>query len=85
MHAHPASAARRQSLPAHLIGVGLHILDRLQRAQRLVHAAAKGQVVDGGMLHDTLLVDDEQAAESDACFGAAARGEGGHEQPCVPR
>ena len=41
---------RRARLPArraHLIRVVLHVLDRLQRAERLVHGAAEGKVVDG--------------------------------------
>eukprot|EP00982_Pelagococcus_subviridis_P007331 30555-Pelagococcus_subviridis.AAC.3 len=48
---------------ANLIRVLLHVLKRLQRAQRLVHGAAEREVVDGGVLHDALLVDDEEPSE----------------------
>jgi len=51
---------------AHLVRVGLHVLHRLQDAQGLVDAAAEGQVVDGGVLDDTLAVDQEEAAQGDA-------------------
>jgi len=54
---------------AHLIGVGLDVLDGLQGAQGLVHAAAKAQVVDGRVLHHALLVDDEQTAQRNALLG----------------
>merc|ERR1719473_575251 len=60
---------RRARLPArraHLIRVVLHVLDRLQSAERLVHGAAEGKVVDGAVLDDALLVNDEEAAERDA-------------------
>ena len=39
---------------SHLVRVFLHVLDGLQNAQSLLHIAAKGQVVDCGVLDDTL-------------------------------
>lgn len=51
---------------SHLIRVGLHVLERLEDAEGLVNRAAEPKVVDGGVLDHSLLVDDEQPAESDA-------------------
>ena len=41
----------------------------LQHTLGLVDGATEAQVVDGGVLHNALLVDDEQAAESNAVGG----------------
>lgn len=51
---------------AHLVRVRLHVLERLEDAEGLVDGAAEAEVVDGGVLEHALLVDDEEAAESDA-------------------
>ena len=53
---------------ANLIGVGFHMLERLQHTQGFLHVAAHRQVVDGGVLDHTLRVDDEQTAQGNA-FG----------------
>ena len=52
------------------------MLQRLEGAQGLVHAAAEGEVVDGVVLHDALLVDDEETAERDAVLGEDVVGGG---------
>lgn len=51
---------------ADLIRVVLHVLHGLQRAEGLVNASPDSQVVDGRVLDNTLLVDDEQTPESNA-------------------
>eukprot|EP00187_Rhodella_violacea_P005311 CAMPEP_0174895384 /NCGR_PEP_ID=MMETSP0167-20121228/9811_1 /TAXON_ID=38298 /ORGANISM="Rhodella maculata, Strain CCMP736" /LENGTH=270 /DNA_ID=CAMNT_0016134701 /DNA_START=78 /DNA_END=887 /DNA_ORIENTATION=+ len=51
---------------AHLVGVLLSELNRLQRPQRLVNAPAERQVVDRRVLHDALLIDDEEPAQRHA-------------------
>lgn len=44
----------------------LHILHRLQHTQRFVDIPPESQVVDGGVLDDAFLVDDEQSTQSGA-------------------
>lgn len=41
----------------------LHVLDRLQRSQRFVDGATKRRVVNGRVLDNTFLVDDEQTSQ----------------------
>eukprot|EP00976_Prorocentrum_cordatum_P062685 1176812-Prorocentrum_minimum.AAC.3 len=48
----------------------------LEHAEGLVDVAAEGKVVDGGVLDDALLVDDEQAAERNALIGQHIEGRG---------
>jgi len=60
------------SLPLSLLSLSLllsphlDVLQRLEHPQRLVDRAAEREVVDRRVLHDTLAVDDEEAAEGDA-------------------
>lgn len=44
------------------------VLEGLHEAQRLVHTASDGQVIDGHLAQILLLVDDEEAAEGNARF-----------------
>ena len=48
---------------ADLIGMGLHVLECLENAERLVNVTANGEVVDRGVHDHTLGIDDEQAAQ----------------------
>lgn len=78
----------RPFVSAHLIRVRLDVLERLEDAERLVNGAPEAEVVDGGVLENALLVDDEEAAESDALVVqdlvvGAARGEEGGRANCV--
>ena len=50
----PPSTISLQGCSPHLIRVFLDVLDGLQHTQSLVWVASKGQVVDGGVLDDTL-------------------------------
>lgn len=53
----------------HLIGVGLHVLQRLQHAKRLIYRATKRQVVDSRVLDHPFTVNNEQATECNAVSG----------------
>jgi hypothetical protein len=48
---------------ANFIRVRLHVLNSLQRSQRFIDGATERRVVDGRVLDDTFLVDDEQASQ----------------------
>ena len=47
----------------------LNVLNGLQHSQRLVDRAPEAEVVDRRVLHDPLLVDDEEPPEGDARIG----------------
>ena len=51
------SLQREDGEERHLIGVVLHVLQRLQHAQRLLDVAPERQIVDRGMLDDALRED----------------------------
>lgn len=59
---------------AHLIRVVLDVLQSLEHTQGLVNIATEGQVVNGGMLHNTLAVDDEETAQGNTICGKHAEG-----------
>ena len=44
---------------ADLIGVGLDVLNGLERSQGFIDAAAKGEVVDSGVLNDAIFINEE--------------------------
>lgn len=46
----------------------LHVLKSFQNSQRFIHVAAESQIVDGCVLDDTLLVNDEEPAQGNAVF-----------------
>lgn len=51
---------------ANLVWVLLDVLDGLKHAQGFIYTAAKSKVVDGAVLDESLLVDDEEAAQGNA-------------------
>mmetsp|Transcript_33873 Transcript_33873/g.89664 ORF Transcript_33873/g.89664 Transcript_33873/m.89664 type:complete len:247 (+) Transcript_33873:17-757(+) len=61
--------ARGPTRRAHLARVVLDVLQGLQGAERLIHRAPEGQVVDGAVLDDALAIDDEEATERDMVSG----------------
>ena len=56
--------------------IGRIIFTHLEHAEGLVDVAAESKVVDGGVLDDALLVDDEQTAESNALLSQHIEGGG---------
>lgn len=54
---------------ANLIWVVLDILESLEHTEGLIDISSECQVVDGGVLDDSLLVNDEESTKSNSILG----------------